>query len=106
MTNLTATATDCTKINYYFSSNKGRYAWECACGELHRTAQSAVKCSKCRQYVADAPRTATHVIFGVTLSSEMVRYGHALMEEPVTVFSSEEEFRAAQKNAHANQRFA
>ena len=32
--------------------NRG-YSWECACGEIHRTLQSAKICRKCRQYLVD-----------------------------------------------------
>lgn len=29
------------------------YPWECACGELHRSLESARICRKCRQYLED-----------------------------------------------------
>lgn len=32
--------------------NRG-YPWECACGELHRSYESAKGCRKCRQYLVE-----------------------------------------------------
>lgn len=29
------------------------YPWECACGEMHRSFESARNCRKCRQYLVD-----------------------------------------------------
>lgn len=39
---------------YIISSAISRgYPWECACGEFHRSLESARICRKCRQYLVD-----------------------------------------------------
>ncbi len=35
--------------------NRGYY-FECACGEIHRTLDSAKLCRKCRSYLVDHPQ--------------------------------------------------
>jgi len=44
------------------------FTHECACGEFHRSATSAVGCTKCREYMPDEPRTATDLRTGLVQS--------------------------------------
>ncbi len=42
------------------------YPFECACGEHHKTAQSAIQCSKCRVYASGEERIAYDERTGTT----------------------------------------
>ena len=39
--------------DYQVSAISRGYPWECACGELHRSLESARICRKCRQYLVE-----------------------------------------------------
>lgn len=39
--------------SHYASSIADGFFWECACGEIYRTQQSAKICRKCRDYLLE-----------------------------------------------------
>ncbi len=39
--------------SFHLSAISRGYFWECACGEIHRSRESATGCRKCRQYLID-----------------------------------------------------
>lgn len=86
---------------YFNATNKGEYAWECACGECYREAKHAIHCRKCNTYAEGPERHATHVLHGVTLNAEQVEAGHVLTSTPILTLPTFEMFTTAMERFHA-----